>query len=77
MEITVDIHGMSEYDAIKHLEDVLRNADSETRTIRVIHGYSRGDTLKDMLSDPNKLRSRRIKRRRYTKNRGETLLELY
>ncbi len=76
MEITVDIHGMTEYDAIKHLEDVIKRAESGVEAIRVIHGYNKGDTLREMVRDPNKIRSRRIVGRRYTMNQGETIIEI-
>ncbi len=76
MEITVDIHGMSELEAQKHLEDVLRRAERGVEYIRVIHGHTRGQTLAQMVRSPNKLRSRRIIRRRLTMNQGETLLEI-
>ncbi len=77
MEIVVDIHGMTAYDAQKHIEKVIRDASEEVTAIRVIHGHRSGENLRDMVSDPNAIRSRRIKRRRYTMNRGETILELY
>jgi hypothetical protein len=75
--LTIDIHGYVEYDAIKTLEKFIANAPKETKEIIVIHGYHSGDKLKEMVRNPNKLRSKRIRRRRYTLNQGETILELY
>lgn len=77
MTLTIDIHGMVEHDAIKTLEKFIAKAPKDTQEIIVIHGYHSGSTLKEMVRNPNKLRSRRIKRRRYTLNQGETILELY
>jgi len=77
LEIVVDIHGMTAFDAQKHIEQVIRDASEEVTAIRIIHGYRGGENLRDMVSDPNAIRSNRIKRRRYTMNRGETVLELY
>lgn len=77
MTLTIDIHGMVEHDAIKTLEKFIASAPKNTEAITVIHGYHSGNILKDMVRNPNKLRSKRIKRRRYTLNQGETILELY
>ena len=77
MILTIDIHGLVEYDAIKTLEKFIANAPKDCEQIIVIHGYSQGSVLKDMVRNPNKLRSRRIRRRIYTMNQGETILELY
>ncbi len=77
MEIVADIHGMSVVEAQKHIEQVIRDASEEVTAIRVVHGYRGGESLREMVADPNAIRSRRIKRRRYTMNKGETILELY
>jgi len=76
-EITIDIHGMVVYDALKLLEKEIANVKAGTKSIRVIHGYRGGQGLKEMVRDANQLRSKRIKRRKLTLNQGETLLELY
>jgi len=73
----IDIHGMVESDAIKTLEKFIVNCDSTVKEILVIHGYRGGDILKNMVRNPIKLRSKRIKRRKLTMNQGETILVLY
>jgi DNA-nicking Smr family endonuclease len=75
--VEIDIHGQTEYDAIKILEKFIVNCDSSVKQILVIHGYHGGNVLKNMVRSPNKLRSKRINRRRPTMNQGETILELY
>ncbi len=77
MQETIDIHGMSEFEAIKTLEKFIASLSDSVTEVVVIHGHNSGRILKDMLANPNKLRSKRIKRRRYTMNQGETILELY
>ena len=75
--VEIDIHGYTEYDAIKILEKFIVSCDYSVKQILVIHGYHGGSVLKDMVRNSNKLRSKRIKRRRPTMNQGETILELY
>ena len=75
--VEVDIHGYTEQDAIKLLERFIVKCDSSIKQILVIHGYHSGNVLKDMVRNSNKLRSKRIRRRKPTMNQGETILELY
>ena len=75
--VEIDIHGETEYDAIKILEKFIVNCDSTVKEILVIHGYHGGSVLKNMVRSSNKLRSKRISRRKSTMNQGETILELY
>ncbi len=75
--VEIDIHGYTEYDAIKILEKFIVNVDKSEKQILVIHGYHGGSVLKDMVRNSTKLRSKRIRRRRPTMNQGETILELY
>lgn len=49
--ITIDLHGMFREDAIKVIGKALKNADDSTYQIRLIHGYNRGTSLKDMIID--------------------------
>lgn len=49
--ITIDLHGMFREDAIKVIGKALKNADDSTYQIRLIHGYNRGTSLKDMITD--------------------------
>ncbi len=75
--VEIDIHGYTEYDAIKILEKFIVNCNKDEKQILVIHGYHSGSILKDMVRNSNKLRSKRIRNRRPTMNQGETILELY
>ena len=75
--VEIDIHGYTEYDAIKILEKFIVNTSKDEKQILVIHGYHSGNVLKEMVRNSIKLRSKRIKRRRPTMNQGETILELY
>ena len=49
--ITLDLHGMFRDEAIKAIDKALRSADGSTYQIRLIHGYNRGTSLKDMIID--------------------------
>lgn len=73
----IDIHGYTEKEAIKIIERHLASLDKNIKQVRIIHGYHSGDSLKNMVRDPRKIRSKKIKRRKYTMNQGETILELY
>ena len=75
--VEIDIHGYTEYDAIKLLEKFIVNTSKDEKQILVIHGYHSGNKLKEMVRNSNKLRSKRIRRRKPTMNQGETILELY
>ena len=77
MRVEIDIHGLTEQMAIKELEKFIVSCDNSITEIVVIHGYHSGNALKDMVRNSNKLRSKRIKRRKLTMNQGETILQLY
>ena len=77
MRVEIDIHGFTEQMAIKELERFIVSCDKDVSEIVVIHGYHSGNALKDMVRSSNKLRSKRIKRRKLTMNQGETILQLY
>ncbi len=77
MIVEIDIHGLTEQIAIKTLEKFIVSCDKTVSEIIVIHGYHSGNKLKDMVRNPNKLRSKKIRRRKLTMNQGETILELY
>ena len=74
MTIEVDIHGMVEYDAIKYLEKTLAGLNKDVSEVIVIHGYNKGNVLKEMVRNPHKLRSKKIIRRKLTMNQGQTIL---
>lgn len=77
MIVEIDIHGLTEQMAIKTLERFIVSCDKSISEIVVIHGYHSGNALKNMVRNPNKLRSNRIRRRKLSMNQGETILELY
>ncbi|NLY87575.1 MAG: Smr/MutS family protein [Clostridiales bacterium] len=47
--ITVDLHGLYQDEAIKAIDRTLKNSDATTYHIKLIHGYNRGTSLKDMI----------------------------
>ena len=77
MNREIDIHGLTERDALKKLERFIAECSNDVEEIRVIHGYHSGDVLKEMVRNPRKLRSNKIRRRKLSMNQGETILELY
>ena len=77
MNKEIDIHGLTEQEAIKALERFIVSCDKSVKEIIVIHGYHSGNILKNMVRSSIKLRSKRIKRRKHSMNQGETILELY
>ncbi|MFW5914142.1 MAG: Smr/MutS family protein [Bacillota bacterium] len=76
MIMDLDIHGMVVEEAIAHIEKTIKKAPKDVEAIRVIHGYHSGSALKRAIQDPNRIRSKRLVRRRYTANQGETILEI-
>ena len=77
MRVEIDIHVLTEQEAVKTLEKFIVSCNKSVTEIVVIHGYHSGNALKDMVRNSNKLRSKRISRRKLTLNQGETILELY
>lgn len=49
--VTIDLHGLFQDEAIKVIDKALKNADDSTYQIKLIHGYNRGTSLKDMIAD--------------------------
>ena len=47
----VDIHGLMASDAKARLEHLLSNAGPQVEEVVVIHGYSRGTVLRDMVRE--------------------------
>ncbi|AIO18655.1 Smr domain protein [Candidatus Izimaplasma bacterium HR1] len=76
MTKTIDIHGYTVEEARRYIERTIVKLDKNVTELVVIHGYHGGDKLKELLRSPNGIRSRRINRRKYTSNQGETILEL-
>lgn len=77
MRKTIDIHGLSVNEAKRYIEKEIVKLSKDTTELVVIHGYHNGDKLKELLRNPNGIRSKRIVRRKYTMNQGETILELF
>jgi hypothetical protein len=77
MEITIDIHGYTTVEAQKYIEKELANIPKNVKFVRIIHGYHSGDTLKEFVRSRNGIRSKKIRRKKFTMNQGETILELY
>ena len=70
--LTADIHGMQTAEARTALERLISSADKNATEIMVIHGYSGGKALSDMVR--KKLSHPRIARKILSMNQGETLL---
>ncbi|GEM_PF-305573 len=70
----VDIHTLTADQARYHLEQYLNSLGPEIREVSVIHGYSRGTALRDMVR--KRLKHPRIKSWVATLNPGETILVL-
>ena len=49
--ITIDLHGLLCDEAIKVIGKALKTANNSTYQIKLIHGYNRGTSLKDMIID--------------------------
>jgi len=47
--VELDLHGLFRDDAIKAIDRALKAADDSTYQIRLIHGYNRGTSLKNMI----------------------------
>jgi len=77
MTKTIDIHGYTVDEAKRFIEKTIAKLDKSVTELVVIHGYHSGNQLKNLLSSANGIRSKRIKRRKYSMNQGQTILELY
>ena len=72
---TIDLHGMFREDAIKAIDKALKSADSGTYQIKLIHGYNRGTSLKDMIFDEYRYHPK-VMRVQPGDNLGTTILVL-
>lgn len=70
----VDIHGLMASDAKARLEHLLSHAAPEVEEVVVIHGYSRGTVLRDMVR--NQLKHPRIQAKLLSLNQGQTRILL-
>jgi len=73
--ITIDLHGMFRDEAIKIIDKALKQADDSTYQIKLIHGYNRGTSLKDMIIDEYKYHPK-VLRIQPGDNLGTTILVL-
>ncbi len=76
-EIEVDVHGLTKDMAKREIEQTIAKCPQNIKRIIIIHGYQNGDAIKTMVHSPNGIRSKRIKRKRFTMNQGITILELF
>lgn len=73
--IDVDLHGLFRDEAIKVIDKALKNADDSTYQIRLVHGYNRGTSLKNMIIDEYKYHPK-VLRIKPGDNLGITILVL-
>ena len=73
--VDIDLHGMFQEDAVKVIDRALNEADSSTYQIRLIHGFHRGTSLKNMIIDEYKYHPK-VLRIEPGDNQGVTLLIL-
>ena len=73
--ITIDLHGMYREDAIKVIDKALKTADNSTYQIKLVHGFNRGTSLKDMIIDEYKYHTK-VLRIQAGDNLGTTILVL-
>lgn len=73
--IDIDLHGLFREEAIKVIDKALMAADNSVYQIRLIHGYHRGTSLKNMILDEYKYHPK-VLRIRPGDNQGITILVL-
>lgn len=73
--ITIDLHGLFRDEAIKVIDKALKQADDSTYQIKLVHGYNRGTSLKDMIIDEYKYHPK-VLRIKPGDNLGTTILVL-
>ena len=73
--ITIDLHGQFRDEAIKTIDKALKKADASTYQIKLIHGYNRGTSLKDMIMDEYRYHPK-VLRIKPGDNLGTTILVL-
>ena len=73
--IEVDLHGLFRDEAVKVIDRALKNADDSTYHIRLIHGYNRGTSLKNMIIEEYRYHPK-VKRIQPGDNLGTTILVL-
>lgn len=73
--VSIDLHGLFQDEAIKVINKALKNADNSTYQIKLIHGYNRGTSLKNMIIDEYKYHPK-VLRIQPGDNLGTTILVL-
>lgn len=73
-KVEIDIHNMHRDEAKRYLEQFLSRVNGSVREVVVIHGYSSGTVLRDMVR--HGLKHRRIKSKMLSLNPGITILFL-
>ncbi len=73
--ITIDLHGLFRDEAIKVIDKTLKSADNSTYQIKLVHGFNRGTSLKDMIIDEYKYHPK-VLRIQPGDNLGTTVLVL-
>ena len=73
-KIEIDLHGLMRDDAEYRLRHLLTNAGKDVKEVVVIHGYSRGTALRDLVRQD--LTHPRIAAKLPTLNEGNTRLLL-
>ena len=73
--VDVDLHGLFRDEAVKVIDKALKNADDSTYQIRLVHGYNRGTSLKNMIIDEYKYHPK-VLRVQPGDNLGVTILVL-
>ena len=73
--ITIDVHGMTQYQAQVAINAQLRRVHSGVYRLRIIHGYHGGTALRDMIRREYG-KNTKVKRIEFGMNQGETDLVL-
>lgn len=73
--ITIDLHGLFRDEAMKKIDKALKSADSGTYQIKLIHGYNRGTSLKNMIAEEYRYHPK-VLRVKPGDNLGTTILVL-
>lgn len=73
-KVEIDIHNMKRAEAKTYLERFLSKANGNVKEVWVIHGYSSGTVLRDMVR--NGLKHHRIQYKMLSMNPGVTILYL-
>ena len=73
-KVEIDIHNMHREEAKKFLEHYLSTVNGSIKEVVVIHGYTSGTVLQQMVR--NSLKSKRIRQKVLSLNPGVTILLL-